>query len=100
MSIFSGTLNPAFYEALRIGFLGLAVTFFALFILRIIISLLAKIQVRRQAEMETATEPSVSHAEETLMPESNSDIAVITSVLTAMGVANTGGRIRIEKISG
>jgi hypothetical protein len=95
-------LNEAFFEAIRIGLLGLVVTFFALFILRIIISMLARPRTNNLTDspqtLDVNTNQSTDH--ETLTSASDSDIAVITSVLTAMGVANSGGQIRIEKISG
>ncbi|HHT26469.1 MAG TPA: hypothetical protein GXZ82_04390 [Firmicutes bacterium] len=102
MGILDRIFSEAFYEAIRIGFLGLVVTFFALFILRIIISILAKPQTKQHVDASQTinTNANQSTDQETLTSASNSDIAVITSVLTAMGVANSGGRIRIEKISG
>lgn len=101
MGIWDRIFNEAFYEAIRIGLLGLAVTFFALFILRIIISMLAKSQTKHHADLSQTVNINANQStDETLTTASNSDIAVITSVLTAMGVANSGGQIRIEKISG
>ncbi|NLN18029.1 MAG: OadG family protein [Firmicutes bacterium] len=90
-------------EALRLSLMGFAITFIALFLLKLIIDLMSKIVPQRQEESSISA-PATAAIDKATIPGTHDEeeITAIIAALSAMGAVGgtRGGRIRIEKVSG
>jgi sodium pump decarboxylase gamma subunit len=90
--------------ALRLAVYGLTITFSALLLFRVIIGILTRYTGGEAAPQETpagAASSSPAPAAAVAADEAEAEVAAVAAALTAMGVTPTsGGRIRIEEISG